>query len=208
MYSIFSPLELQPIKRFLLDYRVTLKDNLPDTFTLKNLETVADMSKINVQTRSNIFAPFSTTISIKEEQKQPPIQINKSLQVLNQAINFIPLVFEQNRAYEMFSNGLTAQENIIPEQKMSINLESSLYNENNQKQKSSSPAKPYTPWRDGKYQKQEEQSKEQIQQNFNESLIKQIEEWGYSKEYIITSLKNNEFNYCTAGYYLLIKVIE
>lgn len=205
-------MEQRPIKRFLLDYRVTPKDNLPDNFTLKNLETINDTTKINVLTKSNIFAPFSTTISNKEEQKQQSIspQLHKSLEKLNNIIQFCPLVVESNKQYEQINNGDAENEHLVPNQQGSFNLESSFYNDkNDQKQKSSSPLKFQSPWKEmNKTQSQLDVSKEPLNQHFNESLLKQVEDMGYSRDYIITCLKNNECNYCTASYYLLMKVYD
>ena len=51
-------------------------------------------------------------------------------------------------------------------------------------------------------------SKEQINYNFNENALKFVEEFGYKREYIIKSLKNNELNHCTATYYLKLTLMD
>lgn len=202
--------ELAPIKRLVLDYRITSKDNITEHFTLKNLETIDGMSKVNVNTRSHIMAPFASNISFNEEQKQPTIesQLIKGLPINNNFIKFNPLVFEANKQYE--NNHNNENDNgflIYPNQQESFNLESSLYDDcKEQKQKKYSPVK-QNKVEMTKELKQQQETKE-IMCNYNESLIKQVEEIGYSRDYIITCLRNQECNYCTASYYLLMKQVE
>ena len=44
--------------------------------------------------------------------------------------------------------------------------------------------------------------------SFNDSIISQMEELGYTRDYILHSLRNNDLNYCTTCYYLLMKPVE
>ena len=39
----------------------------------------------------------------------------------------------------------------------------------------------------------------------DEKVIKQLYELGYNKNYVLKQLNNNEINYCTSSYYLLLK---
>lgn len=202
--------ELAPIKRLVLDYRLANKDNITEHFTLKNLNTIDAMSKVNVNTRSHIMAPFGSIASIKEEQKQQTItsQLVKGVPTNNHYLKFNPLVYEANKQYENNHN----DENdagflIYPNQQESFNLESSLYDDcKEQKQKKYSPIKPFKVEISKEMKQQQDQNKEIC--NYNESLIRQVEEIGYSRDYIITCLRNLECNYCTASYYLLMKQAE
>lgn len=168
------------------------------------------MSKVNVHTRSHIMAPFGSVSSIKEEQKQQTItsQLVKGLPINNHFMKFNPLVFEANKQYENNHN----DENdagflIYPNQQESFNLESSLYDDcKEQKQKKYSPIKPFKVEITKEMKQQQDQNKEIC--NYNESLIRQVEEIGYSRDYIITCLRNLECNYCTASYYLLMKQVD
>lgn len=178
---------------------------------MKNLDTIDAMSKVNVNTRSQILAPFATAASAKEEQMHQTVisHLNRALSISNNLVNFNPLVFEANKQYE--NNHNMENDNgylIYPNQKESFNLESSLYHDSkDEKRKKFSPIKPNKVEMTKEMKQQQDQSKE-INSNFNESLIKQIEEIGYSRDYIITCLRNLECNYCTASYYLLMKQVD
>jgi hypothetical protein len=199
----------------LLDYRITSKDNLPDTYTLKNLDTINEPLKMNIITRSQVFAPYGSGISQKEQQQSNEgFQMDKNLVVLNKALKFNPMVIDVNKQYEHNNNGETEGLPVNANQQDSFNLESSLYRDDQnekQKQKSMSPLKMMLKLNQKEKDVKSTQldlSKDPTMTNLNESLIKQVEEIGYSRDYIITCLRNNESNYCTASYYLLMKQFD
>ena len=45
---------------------------------------------------------------------------------------------------------------------------------------------------------------DQFKRKFNKEKINKLVDFGYPKEFIIKSLEENEPNYCTAGYYLML----
>ena len=42
------------------------------------------------------------------------------------------------------------------------------------------------------------------EENLDESVIENVEKLGYKKDYVKKCVINNEINYCTATYYLLL----
>ena len=43
---------------------------------------------------------------------------------------------------------------------------------------------------------------------FNNNIIKLIEEFGYKKDFILKSLENNELNHCSALYYIYLTLLN
>lgn len=197
--NIFSNMEIVPMRRFLLDYRLVNKDNLPDTFTYKNLETINEMTKENVLTKSNILGPNGTSM-IEDKEKS----VRTSIEILNSAIKYCNHAFESNRQYEIGKNGLAAQENLVQMKEMSFNLESSLYNESEEKK--GNPFKVVSPWKE--YNEYKECDEKEGNKYFNESVIGILEKMGFVHDQIVMSLKNNDCSYLTTCYYLLMKVYE
>lgn len=164
---------------------------------------------MNALTRSQIFAPYASVLSTKEQQTITKSTIDPQVEVLNHAIKYNPLVIDANKQYENNHNGETDGILVNANQKDSFNLESSIYKEDKQKQKSLSPLKMmFKNNKDKDNKNQLDTSKDPTTFTFNESLIKQVEEIGYNRDYIITCLKNNESNYCTASYFLLMKQFD
>lgn len=215
-----------PMKRLTVDYRVTHSDECVEHFTLKNLDSMCVVDRNNASTRSAILAPFCTTCKEqndeenKDTSKSSKLNSKKSnplvlpeLKVNNAYIQFAPCVIDANREYEM-NNRENQDKGFLPYSNVqgSFNLESSLYKEGN---------KPIILFNNQRHHNENAlgvkhrrlSSKQDLSKGlgygvYNDSIVNQMVEIGFTKEYISQSLRNNELNYCTACYYLLMKNVE
>lgn len=195
---------------------------------MNTLQENEDNQNKNMLTRSLLIGPNNTNQSQKDTNPKNQ-EGSIKLEVLDKAIKFNHNTIDANKQYEYNITGVKtdlAFANIVKND--SFNLESSLYKDNNSKVKKNLNYSNYQNnnssikksnnkdnkdnYYDGNTLSREnnksmnlDYSKEAKLELFNESLIKQIEDFGYSRDYIITCLRNNENNYCTACYYLLMK---
>lgn len=195
------------IKRLLVDYRVTKPEYCVEYFTISNLDTQNIVNRYNCDTCSFILAPYGTSYHEKEKlkNKNETLSIkemtdetydNSKLETLNKAIKYAPIVIEANKEYETKNNGNNLKNLVLNDLKQSIDLESSFFRD----QSKSKVNKAYNALLSNKGYNS--------MNNYNESIIKQMIEIGYTKDFITTCLRNNELNYCTACYYMLMKKIE
>lgn len=197
------------MKRQLVDYRVTTQDQCVEYFTLRNLDSMMVVNQNNSDTKSFILAPFNTS-----QRNEPEENTGKELIPYNNGvISYAPCVIDAVRAYENYNNGDVHNNNIVRSNlNDSLNLESSLYKEGN---------KPIILFNNQRIQQNELNtgknrfsSYKDITKGlnsygvYNESIINQMMDLGYTKEFIIQSLRNNELSYCTATYFLLMKHVE
>lgn len=197
------------MKRQLVDYRVTTQDQCVEYFTLRNLDSMMVVNQNNSDTKSFILAPFNTS-----QRNNPEENTGKELlSYQNNLVAYAPCVIDAVRAYEKFNNGDKDSGNHVRSNlNDTFNLESSLYKEGN---------KPIILFNNQRIQQNELatgknrfSSYKDITKGlnsygvYNESIINQMMEIGYTKEFIIQSLRNNELNYCTATYFLLMKHVE
>ena len=82
-----------------VDYKNGQKDDLIENFTLKNLDTQKDSENQNINTKSQILAPFNS--SMKKEQSL----LHKELKVENEVMKYCAQAKDANRNYELNNNG-------------------------------------------------------------------------------------------------------
>lgn len=186
------------------------------------METRNEPLNDNLLTRSRHLAPKNSLISKDSNIDNINTFIYKNLSINNNAIKLNPRVYDVTKKYESnVTRSMNKKIDIINNNlNESFNLESSLYKEKkkNNGNSNSNNQSPYKNYKFNNYiNKQKlninknfntDMSKDQGIVNYNESIVKQIEELGYTRDYILSSLRNNECNYCTACYYLLIKQIN
>lgn len=215
-----------PMKRLTVDYRITPKDECVEHFTLKNLDSMCIVDRNNASTKSNILAPFCTSYKENDTEKDASSPIpsklnsNKSnpfvfseIKTNNNYIHYAPCVIDANREYEL-QNKENQDKGFLPYSNVqgSINLESSLYKEGNKPIILFNNQRNHNDNLYGKGHKRTSSKQDLIKGLgygvYNDSIMNQMVEIGYSKEFITQSLRNNELNYCTACYYLLMKNVE
>jgi len=190
-------------------------DHIPENFTLKNLETKNDMLNKNVNSKSNIFAPFNSSIKDSmEEDYLFDISYN------NVYMKFIGKVKEANHQYELDFNEDVDGGNLIKKSsskdlnKLKSGIASpavEMLNSNliSPQVESNRFSAINTPRSDSITQRGKSvsgiQSKSFI---INDSFMKKVEAYGYSKEYITKSLNINELNHATTCYYILSSTKE
>lgn len=196
------------MKRLVVDYRITNEDNCVEHFTLRNLDSINIVNRNNCNTRSCILAPYNT--SFKEQQENSMLEIKQDVQIsINNEAVFYPLcVIDLNKQYEIQNKGDLAQGIIVNKNiNSSFDLDASIYREEKDKKARKNPDSAFVQnlklsnFKDAK----------EINASYgvyNDSILAQMETLGYTKDYIIQSLRSNELNYCTACYNLLMKKVE
>jgi hypothetical protein len=97
--NLFTGAEKILLAKFNIDYRHANKDDIIENFTLRNIDTLQETENQNLNTKSNILAPFNSSIRDEEDF------MNKELKVLNDVLKFCGKVKELNRNYELNNNG-------------------------------------------------------------------------------------------------------
>ena len=205
MCQLFTKNELVMLSKSYIDYRNDKNENLKEYFNISNLfnddnekddnQNIDKECLKNNQSKSVILTPFNTMFSsenenILNEQNDCLDIINKKIGIQNNIIEIGNKVKQHYRLYELnnnheIDNGIMIYSQLLPdfinahknfeEISMDENIENKLTNEIDTQIK-------------GKRDK----------------ILSQMENFGFNKDYLLTCLKNNELNYCTATYFLLI----
>ena len=212
------------MRRQLVDYRMTNEEECVEFFTITNLNSVMYVNKNNCQTKSFILAPYnSVEKNIEKLEKIEKIKDVKegegegekpkslltglyaNLPIENKAMYYAPCVIDVNREFERKYYDDVDEGKLIGQiNQGSFNLESSIFIEDSKGR--ASKVNDFGSWRKSKINK--EYNSTSSYGVYNDSIIAQMVELGYPKEYTIQCLKNNDLNYCTACYYLLMKNVE
>jgi len=198
--SLFTEVEKETIRK---EYSYVKKStNGTDTgtlFTEQNIDSTQNELTKNATTKSVILAPFNSTQSDFSNSNNAPAVEKKCV------IKFGAKVRDVDREYEKNNNG--DLDNGVYNKLMESSKEKSLYESNDSLEGSfgedvepqcsgildeepETTVAPYT----------EERQKEKL----NEEIIKQLENLGYPKKYIVTCIEEGKMNYGTAAYYLLL----
>ena len=98
--NLFTNAEKILLSKSNLDFRRANEDDLIENFTLRNLETLQEIEHQNVQTKSVMLAPFSSSLKL-ENQVQNTI-LNPEFKIENDGLKIIGKVKEANRNYLLF----------------------------------------------------------------------------------------------------------
>jgi len=179
-----------------------------------------DTDNQNVGTKSYILAPFNS--SLKNNDKF----LDNSIIIENDVIKIIGKAKEANRLYELNNNGeidngilINHPEEVKENNNIISNRESPLLspmsnsiNKENIFKPASPPNEPAHPKSNIPSPKEGHKKKESSNNNLaiyiDENIVKIVEEIGFKKEFILSSLKNNELNYAVAAYYLFLNSTE
>ena len=205
--KLFTDNEKILLSKFDVNYLNSNKEELIENFTLKNLDTINDETKLKNKgnTKSIIFSPFNSYIDNSDihlnENELEMRKLYEELKIENNICKYALAAQQDNIRYELsnnneFDNGIikTQKEEDIEKQNQEIKkiYEGQILDKlnclNSSKLRSTN-------------------NSFEINENIiDEEIIKKIEEnIGYDSEYIINGIKKNKINYATATYYLLKK---
>ena len=209
-YNLFTNAERILLAKSNVDYRDPQnKEDMNENFDIRNLDTEEENENKNIKTKSLILAPFNTSIEEDESKSEVSIIDNNcnEISIENKIIKFSVKVKELNRIYELNNNGEIDNGIVISmdsnEKQFYNNISPSPYNVGSFFSKGNSKAiSPINELEDNLSSKRElkENKKEIIEDALNE-----ISKLGYLKPYVRECLNNNEKNYATASYFLLVK---
>ena len=203
-YNLFTNAEKLLLSKSNIDYRfINFKNDNFEVFDLRNLDTRKEDEKINVTTKSSILAPFNSSICSKDNNNN---SFDSDLMVKNNLIKFNIKLKEINRNYEFNNNGEIDNGIVISQNSQNNNNKNDLSPLNKGSFcKIKSKQILNSNELDDIFNQRKENKDEKI---INESILEEIEQLGYEKEYVINCLKTNKFNYATASYYLLLKKVS
>ncbi len=230
-YNLFTNTERILLAKSNVDYRnPNNKDDMIENFNIRNLDTDLDNESKNVKTKSFILAPFNSSIEPDNNDESIIDNNNKELIIKNNVIKFSVKVKEINRIYELNNNGEIDNGVVISmdsnEKKIYNNLSPSPYNNmspspynnmspspynnmspspnNNNSFYNKGKSKPFSPNNEieDNFIKKEYKEKKKV---ICEDALNELVKLGYLKPYVRECLHNNEKNYATASYYLLVK---
>ena len=214
-FNLFTKAEMILLSKTFVDYRFANIENIKENFTLSNLnkDDINYNNNVNIETKSNILAPYNTIRQIFinnnnnsfdnmnndfEENEIFNDLKNKEIKIRNGILLFSNKVREFNMNYELNNNG-ECDNGILINMKTdsnflnsTINNESNLNNNNNENNF------------------EEEFYNENKKKNINEkqreeNILNKIEnDFGYKKEYVKKSIENNDLNHARAVFYLMM----
>ena len=215
--SLFTKAEIVLLSKENVDYRFCGKNEMVENFTLKNLYTINDKENKNIATKSDILAPFNSSFfgDNKNNVNNYDNKLEKSLEICNDVIQFNENTKVLNRLYELNNNGeidhgvLINQNSEKNEKEVNMNdinnneLDDDLIEENNKKQ-SPNNNNNNNEFSSKNSKKNDSNLTDSSTLTIDESILKNMESLGYKKDYIQKTLNNNELNYASATYFLLL----
>jgi len=191
-----------------IDYRQADHKDLIEAFTYKNLDTIVNNE--NNKSKSNILAPFNSS------QEETIVKSGNSLvrlEVLNNIIKFDQKVKALNKQYELNNNG-EIDNGIVISPKILSNDNSNESFEDKKKGVHSKINSRFGSNLVSPNVEREALSHRGSYMNgvsssylnkIDDDIVYKLSKLGYNSEYIRKQIINNEINYCTASYYLLVK---
>ena len=188
--KLFSKHEKYLLEKYNVCYFKDDTEDLIENFEQENLNTIETGEK-NGNTKSIILAPSNTFVTIYNE---PNDYINNEIKIENNICKYKGDAQVSDIKYQMSNNDKFDNGVIKTIQACSISsLSSFSQNLKTEEIKSSNNLS-------------SDNINKNIENNFCEDIIQEIEDKvGYDKNYLIQCLKNDEVNYATATYYLMLK---
>ena len=225
-YHLFTNAESILLAKTHIDYRNAQKKDLAENFTIKNLYTLDEKNKKNVDTKSAILAPYNSMLSdydesednlntnnskknskSKNSNKNNPYDLldnySNELEIKNGLIKFHGKAKEFNMNYELNNNEEIDHGMLINSKNELISLEEGEDKDNNEKniylvKNNNSNNKLSNLYNKKKHRPSSPYRPPPI----NKSFVKMVSDLGYNEEYVIKCLEKNELNHATAIYYL------
>ena len=215
-YHLFTNAESILLAKTHIDYRNAQKKDLAENFTIKNLYTLDEKNKKNVDTKSAILAPYNSMLSEDNDSNMNSSKskgslydeldnYNSELEIKNGIIKFHSKAKEFNMNYELnnneeIDNGMlinskndlvSIDDDEIKESEKNIYLvKNNNYNTSNKNKTSNAQNKKHRP------------SSPYRPPPINKIFVKMVSDLGYDEEYVIKCLEKKELNHATTIYYL------
>jgi serine/threonine protein kinase len=180
-----------------------------ENFDVKNLCTGENEKHLkNNRTKSVILAPFNSSFEegknsgeFGKKSEEFYDFNNKNLKLENFILKFAAKVKEINYNYEL-NNNCEIDNGIIISQNESKNSSKKIFSpliiENSNKNSAKNVFK-------NKIFSSEKNNETNDFEEINLNAIKEMEKFGFNKEFVKNCIKTNENNYATTGYYLIVK---
>ena len=183
--NLFTNAEKVLLAKYDVNYFSSPKEELIEVFTTSNLET-KDEKDLKGVTKSEILAPYNTYVIFPDMDNRNDIKIENNICRFNFKAQLSNLKYELSNNQE-FDNG------IIKTIYNSVENDYDQIIKNKDKEMSQSLNLSLD-------------SAETFTCCLYDDIIKDIEEIiGYNKKYLVKCIRNNEINYATATYYLMLK---
>ena len=227
-YHLFTNAESILLAKTHIDYRNAQKKDLAENFTIKNLYTLDEKNKKNVDTKSAILAPYNSMLTDYDESEDNPNtnnskKNNKSknssknnpfdlldnysneLEIKNGLIKFHGKAKEFNMNYELNNNEEIDHGMLINSKNDLISMEEGEDKDNNINEKNIYLVKSNTNNIKNKLYNIQNKKKHRPSSPYrpppiNKTFVKMVSDLGYNEEYVIKCLEKNELNHATAIY--------
>ena len=218
-FNLFTKAEMILLSKTFVDYRFANIENIKENFTLSNLnkdDVVNNYNNnVNIETKSNILAPYNTIRQIFinnnnnnsfdnmnsdfEENEIFNDLKNKEIKIRNGILLFSNKVREFNMNYELNNNGECDNGILINMKTESNFLNSTINNESNLNNNNINENN----FEDEFYSENKKKNINEKQRE--ENILNKIEnDFGYKKEYVKKSIENNDLNHARAVFYLMM----
>ena len=218
--NIFTKAEKIIYGKLKIDYRQANKDDVLENFTYHNMETDFEEENQNVKTISFIKTPYNSLRPRDDEEDLFYDDVN----IENNIMKFLSKVGELSRLYEVHNNYdfdqgfIIAKKEYSNKQRLMSSKNNSFEKEKIKVEKKNKDSNKGTSDNNNHIMENnlisiEDKNKEKSSGNnkklkISEKAIKFVENFGYSREYIIKSLHLNETNHAIASYYLGISLLN
>ena len=191
--KLFSKPEKHLLSKYNVCYLNSGPEELIENFTNQNLNTMDEKDEKG-NTKSIILAPYNTYISDENDAIYSDIEIKNDICKFKGQAQMSNIKYELSNNNE-FDNGIIKTQNsVMVNLSEDIKNKSNIYNNEFLTEKTDSLNLSF------------DDKKCFSTATISDDILKEIEEKvGYDKKYLMKCLKNNEINYATATYYLIIK---
>ena len=206
--DLFTIAEKIHLSKYEVDYLNGQREDLIENFTLKNLETINEKTKKHGYTKSYILAPYNSL------ERRKKYLYSHGINIENNLIKFRGPAKQANIKYELennkdFDNGMmiTKREGETNEEEIEKAIEyDDSFGYSNSFSKCIAPINEIDGYNCLSNDNEEITFNTGV---ISEKVIKEIEkEVGYNKKYLMDCINNNEINYATAMYFLLLKDVQ
>jgi len=194
--NLFSKAEKHLLSKYNVCYLNSGPEELIENFTNQNLNTIDEIEEKG-NTKSIILAPYNTYISDQDDSIYNDIEIKNDICKFKGQAQMSNIKYELSNNNE-FDNGIIKTQNsVMVNLSEDIKNKSNIYNNELLNEMTDSINLSF------------DDKKCFSTITISDDILKEIEEKvGYDKKYLIQCLKNNEINYATATYYLMMKEKE
>ena len=196
--KFFSESEKYLLGKYNICYLNNTTEDLIENFEKDDLITSLETDVKKGNTKSIILAPYNTGISFFNDSYDSNKEIYKEIKIENNICKYKGEAQISNMKYEM-SNNDEFDNGIIKTRKSNTLTSFSSFSQKNKNNKEKSITLSF-----------DDKDKNFLGKNFlNMEIIEDIEKnIGYDRKYLIQCLEDDEVNYATATYYLMLKDIK